>query len=218
MRTALVLVAVAAVAAMTALAGSPAIAGKYLETRSNEVYTCACLYSGERYLSGQEAILAWQIDQGDVDGVSLAGTEVVAVVVGDRNLDFTDTHRKSLLFVDSPAADAERHVVNLFSRLYRNVLGEITGVRRTPIEFVVEGDRATVHVENLTVELRKAVLPADAHPGSYRWYEPFVRLSHPELAVTLTNEFWGQEFDRRWRVTYPHISGYFGTFVAEAND
>ncbi len=208
---------VVTLAASSAFAGS-VLTGDYLETRSNEVYTCACLYSGERYLSGQEAILGWQIHRGEWEGKPLAGTKVVAVVVGDRNLDFVETRRKSLLFIDTPVAEAERLALNLFGRLYAPVLGEIVGVRRTPIRFEADGRTAHVEVENLAVTLRKAQLPADAHPGSYLWYQPFIRLSNPELAVTLRNEFWGTEFDRRWRVTYPHITGFFGTFSTELND
>ena len=57
-------------------AAPPAITGDYVEVRSHHVYTCGCLYSGEQATGGREAILAWAIRQGEVDGVSLAGLRV----------------------------------------------------------------------------------------------------------------------------------------------
>jgi len=37
---------------------APAISGDYVEARSNEVYTCGCLYSGQMTTAGREAILS----------------------------------------------------------------------------------------------------------------------------------------------------------------
>ena len=65
---------------------APAVSGDYVEARSNEVYTCGCLYSGQMTTAGREAILAWRITSGVYQGTSLAGVKVAAVIVGDANL------------------------------------------------------------------------------------------------------------------------------------
>jgi len=195
-----------------------AIAGDYVEARSNEIYTCGCIFSGEQLLSGREAILAWDIKEGAFNGVKLAGTKVVAVIAGQGNLDMQENSRRSILYVDTRDSDAQQGVLNLFSRRYGKVLGEILAVRSVPISFRMDGDKATVKLADTSLALRKAVLPKDAHPGSSLWYSPFVPMTEKELAARLSYEFSGEGFRHQWRVTYPpYITGYVGKFVLDAN-
>jgi hypothetical protein len=56
------------------------IRGDYIETRSADVYTGQCFANGEVNLVGDEAILAWHIQSGSWDGVSLDGLTVAAAV------------------------------------------------------------------------------------------------------------------------------------------
>ena len=204
--------------AVTAYAGSPyAVVGDYVEARSNEVYTCGCLFSGEQGTSGREAILAWDIRGGNHNGTSLAGTKVVAIVVGQANLEPATTSRKSVLYIDTTNSSAQQGVLNLFSREYGEVLGEVMAVRATPISFRMDEDQANVRLADTTLMVRKARLPEDAHPGSSQWYDPFIPMSQQSLAVTLHNEFWGEGFGLRWRMTYPpNITGFFGSFALAA--
>src|SRR6201993_4339244 len=54
------------------------IQGDYIETRSADVYTGQCFANGEVNLVGREAILAWHIQNGSWDGVSLDGLTIAA--------------------------------------------------------------------------------------------------------------------------------------------
>src|SRR5450755_5078566 len=56
------------------------IRGDYLETRSADVYTGQCFANGEVNLVGDEAILAWHVQNGSWNGVSLDGLTVAAAV------------------------------------------------------------------------------------------------------------------------------------------
>ncbi len=189
--------------------GSPAISGDYAEVRSNEVYTCGCRFSGQSDLAATEAILAWRIDSGSIDGVPLAGSKMVAVVAGKDNLERQQAPRKSVLFVDAPQTQP---LLSLASRYFSEIIGEIVAVKAVPIEFEIDGDRALVRLDGVEVSLRRAVLPDDAHDGSYRWYEPFVPTTEWTLGVALRNEYWRDGLNRRWRITDPEITGYFGSF------
>ena len=40
------------------------VRGSYIETRTADVYTGQCFANGEVNLTGNEAIMAWQIDRG----------------------------------------------------------------------------------------------------------------------------------------------------------
>src|ERR1700685_1304699 len=56
------------------------IKGSYVEFRNADVYTGPCFAMGEVGLTGQEAVLAWHIAEGEWSGVSIEGLNVVAVV------------------------------------------------------------------------------------------------------------------------------------------
>ena len=112
---------------------APAISGDYLEARSNEVYTCGCLYSGQMTTAGREAILAWRITRGVYQGTALAGVKVAAVVVGEANLGAYDGPRRTALYLDESASDAQlRAIVALWQREYSQALGKIAAVHLDP--------------------------------------------------------------------------------------
>ena len=75
-----------ALMAVSAVPGSAAIKGDYIEARSADVYTGPCFANGEVGLVGNEAILAWRINEGDWRGTSLNGLGVVAVVKAHATL------------------------------------------------------------------------------------------------------------------------------------
>src|SRR5579872_2344797 len=49
------------------------LSGEYVEARTCNVYTGACHANGEMVTAGREAVLAWQIKQGTVEGVKVDG-------------------------------------------------------------------------------------------------------------------------------------------------
>jgi hypothetical protein len=189
-----------------------------VEARSNEVYTCGCLYSGQMTTAGREAILAWRITQGVYQGTPLAGVKVAAVVVGDANLGAYDAPRRTALYLDESASDAQlQAVVALWQRKYSRALGKIATVHRVPISFTQQGDAVRLSIPNLVeVQARKARLPQDAHPGSFLWYQPFVPLRSSSLATALNYEYSGMDFQHQWQDLMPSINGYFGEFALKA--
>jgi hypothetical protein len=191
------------------------VSGDYIEARSNEVYTCGCLYSGQMTTAGKEAILAWRIARGTYQGTPLVGVRVSAVVVGDTNLSAYDDPRRTALYLDGVTSDAQQQaVVTLWQQKYAGALGRITSVHRAPINFTQQGDAIRVSIPGLVeIQARKARLPADAHPGSYLWYEPFVSLRNSSLATALDYEYSGKDFQRQWQDLLPSISGYLGEFA-----
>ena len=140
---------------------APAVSGDYVEARSNEVYTCGCLYSGQMTTAGREAILAWRITRGVYGGTPLAGVKVAAVVVGDANLSAYDGPRRTALYLDESASDAQlQAIVALWQREYSRALGKIATVHRAPISFTQQGDAVRLSIPNLVeVQARKARCP-----------------------------------------------------------
>jgi hypothetical protein len=197
---------------------APAISGDYVEARSNEVYTCGCLYSGQMTTGGREAILAWRIKGGVYKGTALAGVKVAAVVVGNSNLSAYDGPRRTALYLDESASDAQlQAIVALWQREYSQALGKIATVHRAPISFTQQDDAIRVSIPNLVeVQARKARLREDAHPGSYLWYGPFVPLRSSSLATALNYEYSGMDFQHQWQDLMPSINSYVGEFALKA--
>lgn len=194
------------------------ITGDYVEARSGHVYTCGCLYSGEMVTGGREAIMVWSIASGDFRGIPLAGVKVAAVVVGDSNLGADDEPRQTALYLDGVTSEIQKQaILDLWKREYSHALGEIASAHTVSIGFEQRGDTVTVSIPGIVqLDVRKALLPEDAHLGSSLWYGPFAPLRDSTLATALHYEYWGNEFQRQWRDLLPGISGYFGRFTLTA--
>lgn len=200
-------------AAVTAWSVTPAITGDYIEVRSNHVYTCGCLYSGEQVTGGREAILAWAIREGEFRGIPLSGAKAVAVLHGPENLGLQGAPRRSALFVDGVSGEAQRALVAMLKEYYGNVLGDLISVQAVPISMERDGERLTIQVAGLSrVVVRPARLPEDAHQGSLLWYTPFIPTSEAQLSTTEYSSFSGKHFNQRWWEADAGITGYIATF------
>src|SRR2546426_9003599 len=107
-------------AALVGLAASPLVAGgkgsvsgAYVEARTAEVFTGGCIMGSEAETVGKQAVLAWKVDRGSFNGVSLDGLSVVAALAGDKNLGIQEmgggkANVRSAVFVDDRANPAQR--------------------------------------------------------------------------------------------------------------
>src|SRR4051812_47523538 len=101
------------VAAPAMAADGHSLSGVYVEARTAEVFTGGCLMSSEAETTGNQALLAWKVDRGTVNGVQLDGLLVVAAVVADKNLGIHEIGgakpvSRTALFVDSRATQTQR--------------------------------------------------------------------------------------------------------------
>jgi len=193
------------------------VVGDYIEDRSNKVYGCYCEWSGERVTGGKEAILGWHIRSGEHRGVSLAGLKLAAVVIGEATLSAGDAPRKSLVFVDSGAPEAQRQAGERWLReRYGGLLGDLIGVHAVPIAFTRSGEQASLRISDMvSVEMRKARPLEDALQGAVLWYDPFIPLAESHLGTIVNTRYQGREFAQKWDLNDTGISGYFGSFTAE---
>src|ERR1700746_1708121 len=80
MRLKFTILLVCLIAGLTLSMAAQQIRGDYLETRSADIYTGQCFANGEVNLVGNEAILAWHVQNGSGKGVPLDGLSVAAAV------------------------------------------------------------------------------------------------------------------------------------------
>jgi hypothetical protein len=160
------------------LASEQAVTGRYVEARSASVYAGACHYGAEYTTQGREAVLAWDLSAGVVDGVSLEGVQVVAVVTAQDNLAQADAQRESVVYLDDdlPAATREAALAWL-EREHADVLGTVRLVKSGDVSVDCAGDRYSVQVPGL-VRLEGEAMPdrACCSMPSNVWYRPLVAL------------------------------------------
>src|SRR5688500_4273294 len=114
------------VAAVPAFAAN-SITGTYLESRTCQVYTGPCFANAETAMAGREAVMAWNIEDGQQSGVDLAGLSVVMVVRGNDTLGHKGlndpTELKSAIIVDEKASEEQRVALVAFAKQHAGRAG-----------------------------------------------------------------------------------------------
>lgn len=111
------------------------ISGEYLEARNADVWTGPCFANGEIGIVGNKAILAWKVDQGEFEGVSLDGLAIAAVVIGDGTFGIGEQVRtRSVLVVDDKADAAQRDALIAMAReLAGDTIQDVVRVESSPV-------------------------------------------------------------------------------------
>ena len=214
-------------AALVGLASSPLIAGsgalngaslsgKYVEARTAEFFTGGCIMGSEAETVGKQAVLAWKVDRGSFNGISLDGLSVVAAVAGDRNLGIQEigggkANIRSSVFVDDRANAAQRiALVAMATELSRGTVGNIINVSSTPVEFTDQDHAVHVAAGQVALDVNKHV-PNDPSCGAMQWFHPLSSMSDSEIGVAEQHAFTGTGLGTKWSDPNKR-SAFFGSF------
>ena len=205
---------------MAVLPASAAIKGEYIEARSADVYTGPCFANSEVGLTGQEAIMAWRIHEGDWNGVNLSGLSVVAVVRANATLGdpyHTPYPARSVLIVDAHANSAQRRALAAFAASKAgSLLDHVVRVESAPIEMTFSEDdhhgSARLIAGNLARIETRSLCQGDHLCGNESiYYPPLVALTHSMPAFTLDSSFSGQGLGEVWK-NVDKRSAFVGSF------
>ncbi len=200
---------------------SAQIRGDYLETRSADVYVGQCFANGEMNTTGQEAIVAWHINGGGWDGVSLAGLTVVAAIKAQATLG--DPYgrpypAKSVLIVDQQATPAQRQaLINFAQEMGGELLRHVVRVIDTSIDMEVAQEQHSVRArlqagDVVTVETR-AIGEKDHLCGNEdTFYKPLTQTAHAMPAVAMTDAYRGHDLNVSWTL-HNKRSAFVGAFA-----
>src|SRR5947207_7683131 len=114
MKRAVVALALVGLAASQLMAGGKGtVSGVYVEARTAEVFTGGCIMNSEAETMGKQAVLAWKVDRGSFNGVTLDGLSVVAALSGDHDLGMIEMGGekpavRSAVYVDQRANPAQQ--------------------------------------------------------------------------------------------------------------
>jgi hypothetical protein len=201
---------------------SSQIRGQYLETRSADVYVGQCFANGEVNLTGSEAIVAWHIQEGKWDGVSLAGLTVVGAIKAQATLG--DPYAKpypakSVLIVDKQATPQQRQaLINFAQEQGGQLLSHVVRVVDAPIDMEVlqaHSARARLQAGDLVTVETRAIGEKDHLCGNEStFYPPLTETTHAMPAVAMTDEYRGQDLNMSWTL-HDKRSAFVGTFEKE---
>jgi hypothetical protein len=199
------------------LAAKPAsVTGTYVEARTAEVFAGACVMNGEAATTGREALLAWKVDRGQVDGVALDGLAVVAALASDINLGIYEIGgdskpARAALYIDARANAAQRKaLVAMVRSLSGPLIGTVVQEIAAPIQFADNGHQITVSTDTVKLAVEKH-LNHDASCGNKQWFNPLTRVDRAEMGTTDQNEFSGPALCAKWSDPNKR-SSFFGTF------
>lgn len=216
------LVVLCAALAVGTLAASE-IRGSYIESRNAEIYASHCFANSEVGITGDLAVMAWSIDQGTYQGVSLDGTKVVAVVNASSTIGnpFGDPlPSKAMLIFDEHSSVLQRDALAGFVQAQGGALmANVVHTTTAPIEIDFHGsihDRvATLRAGEIVSLETREIRGTDSlcHLDDI-YYEPLVSLDHAMPAFAIEQSFRGDGLGHRMR-EYRRSSAYVGTFAVQ---
>ena len=201
-------------------AAAAEIHGDYLETRSADVWTGPCFANGETGLVGREAILAWRVDKGAWQGVTLDGLSVVGVVKASATLGdpFASPYpAKAVMIVDEKATADQRAALVAFAReMGGGILDTVVRTEVAPIAMSVSRDdhetKGILQAGELAQVETRAVSAKDKHCGNEDVYYPPLTSTDDALpAVAIVDKFSGEGLGVSW-TTHDKRNAFVGRF------
>ena len=211
------LVVLASPLALLSAGGKGAVSGEYVEARTAEVFTGGCIMGSEAETVGRNAVLAWKVNQGSFNGVSLDGLTVVAAIAGDKNLGIGEigggkATTRSAVFVDSRANAAQQMaLVAMANELSKGLVGTIVQVTPAPIEFADHGKDIHVAAAQVALDVSKE-MSHDPTCGAMQWFHPLASVDQATIGVAQQNAFMGTGLGTKWSDPNRR-SAFFGTFA-----
>jgi hypothetical protein len=217
----LVFVAVlVALLVMTTAASAQQIRGEYLETRSADVYTGQCFANGEVNLVGNEAILAWHVQNGSWDGIPLEGLSIAAAVRAKATLG--DPYEnpypaKAVLLVDDQASPQQRAaLINFAKQMGGELLNNVEQVVQVPMELVVNQEHHGAAIlragQFATIQTRSLGEHDHVCGNEVTYYPPLTQLAHSMPAVAVTDAYSGPGLGVSWDL-HGKRSAFVGSFA-----
>lgn len=211
--------------ALAFLVGGAAIAsqirGDYIETRSADVYTGQCFANGEMNLTGNEALLAWQVKGGSWAGVDLTGLVVAGAVRANATLGDPYANpwpAKSVVLVDERATAPQREALVAFAKaMGGELLENVVAIESAPMAMSVERHgahpvRASFRATGLAAIETRAIGDKDHLCGNeYTFYPPLTETEHAMPAVALRDEYQGAGLGVSWS-SRDKRSAFVGSF------
>jgi hypothetical protein len=196
------------------------IRGDYIESRSTDIYVAQCFANGEVGLTGNQALLAWHVQEGSWNGVKLDGLTVAAAVRAHATLGdpYGDPYpAEAVLMVDDAANAAQREaLIALAQHEGGKLLENVARVEYVPVILDMPADPHEGHAVLRAGHLATIVTrPLNHHDhicgNETNFYPPLTKVENATSAVALSDEFQGDGLGSQWS-THGRRSAYLANF------
>ena len=192
------------------------VKGTYVEARTAEVFTGGCIMNAEAGTQGREAVLAWKVDKGRFNGVTLDGLAVVAAVSADVNLGIHEiggeiaTTRTAVLVDERATPAQQKALVAMAKALSKGVVNAVVDVSPVAIQFLDFGRAITVNAKAARLTVQKD-MAHDPTCGSKQWFEPLSMVDGATMGTAADHVYSGTSLGLKWSDPNKR-SAFFGTF------
>ncbi|HVW02548.1 MAG TPA: DUF1326 domain-containing protein [Planctomycetaceae bacterium] len=197
------------------------ISGDYIEARTCDVYTGPCFANGEIGLTGREAVLAWKVDKGEWNGVSLKGLGAALVLKASdtlgKNASFNSHPQpiKSVILVDEQASPEQREALVAFVRESAGELAdEVVRVDSAPITLTADhltGRGVLKAGEAARIETRGVRKGDCVCTNETVFYPPLTKVENVQPAFSLQAGYEGAGLNSTW-LTVGNRGAFLATF------
>ena len=196
------------------------IRGNYIESRSADVYVAQCFANGETGLTGNQALLAWHVQEGAWNGVKLDGLTVAAAVRAQATLGdpYGNPYpAQAVLMVDDAANPAQREaLIALAQHEGGKLLENVMRVDVVPVILDMSSDphggHAILRAGHLATIVTRPLNHHDHICGNEtNFYPPLTNVENATSAVALTDQFQGDGLDSQWS-SHGRRSAYLANF------
>lgn len=199
--------------------GADGITGHYLEARTCQVYTGPCFANGEVGVAGKDAVMAWNIQTGGLNGTELAGLNVAVVLKASDTLGFRgleDAQQiRAMIVVDENATQRQRDALVDFAKSQTGKAADcVESVKCAPFAMQMDVSALTAKLqvgELVKLQARKA-RPGDCIcSNESAYYPPLAKLEGYVPGVTIDGQVRARSLGTRWSIPDSR-SSYLGTF------
>src|SRR4029450_10413597 len=187
MKTRMILTAAVVGLVGASLSAGSSVSGKYVEARTAEVFTGGCIMGREDETVGKQAGLAWKVDRGSYNGISLDGLSVVAAVAGDRNLGIRE--------IGGGKANTRRS--GLRAAPPKGSVRTVVSVTSTPIQFTDQDHSVHVAAGQVALDVSKHI-PHDPTGGAMQWFHPLSSIADATIGIADQHSFSGTGLGTKW--------------------
>ena len=209
------------VLAVASTVSAAQISGEYIEARTCDVYTGPCFANAEMDLAGKEAVMAWKVDEGGWNGVTLEGLGVAIVVTSEKTMgasEFFHMHAgkiSSIILVDDRATKVQHDALVAFAKhTAKEYTADVKKIVKAPIK--LENDhlsgKGTFSAGDVAkIETRSLKKGDCVCSNEAIFYQPLTKVSDISPALSNTLSFTGEGFDRTW-TTHGQRNAFLATF------
>ena len=207
-------------AASTAAAAGQ-INGQYLESRSCDVYTGPCFANAEMGLTGKEAVMAWKVDEGKWNNISLNGLGAALIIKSEGTLGYDGVFDMkagkidSVLVVDDNATPRQREALIAFVKdSAKEYTQHIAKVEVAPIKLEndhLEGNGKFSAGKFAQIETRGLTDNDCVCTNEEIFYLPLTDVENYSPAYSLKHSYQGDSLNAKWSILGKR-SAFLATF------